>query len=274
MRQPILFAGMKGRRVVPRKKTALVVTLAAISIAVTACTPTAVATASPMRSPTSSAASMAPYETSDTTFTLDNGAGYQLKATITLGPWLQGSDTAALDSAWHQLSGKIGMPLVSGTYRRDYTNNTYSMRLDSAHAAYLFGTITFENLSQGKDPSDFFSTSQTRYPGLPVGGLALDGQSYGNPRDEKFLFYCASKGCSWNDPVVDFGLPVFGPDGKSAPVVFVVAVPQVFDPDALVDLRHADFVFDCADAGGFGGTGGITPGSGANGNPIPTKIGW
>jgi hypothetical protein len=79
--------------------------------------------------------------TFDVTYTDKNG--YKMKATIKMGDWIKGSETAMLQKAWTNAGGKDSMPLTEGTY---YAIDGYGLKwtmIDSSAAAYVFGSVSF-----------------------------------------------------------------------------------------------------------------------------------
>lgn len=101
----------------------------------------------------------APYQTMIHVFTVrgnpkfDSGGhllnGVLWKVTVSVGPWLPGSDQPALEDAWQTVSEKkSAMPLGGGAHKQ-LGNRTVPVRkcLDSRRAAYLFGTVEFEDMT-------------------------------------------------------------------------------------------------------------------------------
>ena len=305
---------------------AIVVTLMALTLVLSACAPrtsSATATAvldsstpispppreaSPRAVPTESEYRMLTY-----TLMLDNGAGDQMKATFTIGPWLRGSDSAALENAWRQVSGENDMPLVSGTYVPKGGGGEGGLRLNSSQAAYIFGSLALESIPPKKDPADFYNPLDTDPPDSPIAYLQLRDQSAwkkinptgtsvpysvpsacseGKPGGEVcpnplpgksrsfatdgLLVYCVAGSCwrYFSLPELDFPRDSFHGDGASSAVPFVIAVPRVFGHDALGwDIEHSEFQFEFPDAGYYG-SGSVSPGSGDLSDMVPTEISW
>ena len=71
--------------------------------------------------------------------------GNKEKITITIGSWIKGSETELLDKAWAQVGGEGTMPLT-GKYSRSKSGWTEG-DFTASDAAYVFGTVSIENLT-------------------------------------------------------------------------------------------------------------------------------
>lgn len=213
------------------------------------------------------------YQTTSHVFTVRDAAkldtnadvllGARWKVTLSVGPWLPGSDQVALENAWRQTSGKTsGMPLAGGKYKQLGDRGVPVEKcLDSRQAAYLFGTVEFEDLTAYGDAVTERVGNSPPYPTSDeIGDLFL----LANPDtlDPETIFACFGHRCGHNvsgsDPAnwINLGIPFvldnFAADtaGVDAlgPHPFIVAIPEVFQPGTSVaDARVSDYVLqlDC-----------------------------
>jgi len=197
--------------------------------------------------------------------------------TVSVGPWLKGSDSAELDNAWYQLSGEPTMPLTSGTYDPPAGRSSWSYHLEQREAAYIFGTVKYQNLTPDTDPDDFFVKSPAS---VAMYDIYLLGSGYLRPADPfspldaddiSRLFWCINGHCyDSGKPSDTIALPIAPQfDGKNTvgPTPFVAAVPRVFSAEfADGDPGFANYRFfvTCAADTALPPTGG----------EITTKIGW
>jgi len=210
---------------------------------------------------------------------MQNGRGAELKATLTLGPWLRGSDEGALERAWYDVSGEYGMPLVSGAYPPTGVIKQ-ERELDSAAAAYIFGSLTLESVQAGQHGADFFDAFSGEWSVPSQSYLYID-QHWTRWSDSFWeagmLFSCVRRTCNQNidSPLFTFSDYRFSDNSASSSIPFVAAVPRVFGPDAIGwELHKAKLQFVCPAAGVFDKAGGITPGSGDHARLIPTEVAW
>lgn len=242
------------------------------------------------------------YKTSSYTFTVeglpyskDDGSVQAAlwKVTVSLGPWLQGSDHAGLTNAWHQVSeNDDAMPLVSGAYGwmievieagksfdLELAGNRWGC-LDSERAAYIFGTVTFEDatVSSGILPQ---GTARPSYPPYDeIGSLSL--QLYAGPDKTKIdeLFGCYQRLCGMAtdrapQEVAQTILPFQRSSNRKlgpGPHPFVVAVPGAANSESgSKESLVSGSVFSLsADAGQIQPSGH----DGRDGSDIPTQLGW
>gem|GEM_PF-2476261 len=216
-----------------------VILVVALLIAATACTSETVVL------PTSSLTLLPTgptYQMTEHAFVLENSSGVRLRLTLSIGTWLRGSDTTGLDNAWYQVSGGAGMPLGAGTYMSDANHDP--MELEPDTAAYLFGTVFFENLTTDRDADDFLNVlhppgvkGPSSDPGslmIPLYGVGFsttvweDTGSFGGT-----LFVCYQGSCThtWGD-VTHFSIAApFSGANRSGPHPIAIAFPNVFGPD-------------------------------------------
>lgn len=211
------------------------------------------------------------------------------RVTVSLGPWLRGSDQAGLENAWLQVSGKPGMPLVTGEYGKLVYlalghDPTQLACLDSARAAYLFGTVTFEDVS---DPEYVTAERFANPPPYPtyreIGDIYLRSPADPGSKERRMLFGCYGPICGhaksstvqpWQAEIPIVPYPSRDEEGTAGPHPFVVAIPDVFGPQFPDgDPRLSDLVFQVIST-----SGGIEPRgadvTGTVGTDIPTQVGW
>ncbi|MCL2667208.1 MAG: hypothetical protein FWF02_05810 [Micrococcales bacterium] len=243
--------------------------------------------------PTPAPTSAGTYETTSHTFTVrglnpDPGYGWTWwDVTITVGPWLPGSEPAALDDAWQQVSRRTPVPLTSGKHQElgrstrgfDPLDDLPSQCLDSSQAAFLFGTIAFDRSERGEvSPERRENPPHWLSEEVPQASLLIDPDTPG-----RVVFVCYTDDlCGYTEtgpgdkrepfePGIILGDSVFHLS-VSAVHPFVVAVPDVMrSPDGYAQLSGFTFLLEA-----FAGIEPCEPTGwcGKTRAPIPTQVGW
>ena len=243
-----------------------------------------------------------PYETSTYTFIVvgnarlwdddsvfDQAQSPEWRATVSVGPWVRGSDQAGLDDAWSKVSDIGTMPLPSGPYGEtgrvtggvgEYDVSKagkFYACLDSQKAAYIFGTITFEDVTEFSKPlPDGYERPD--YPNsYEVQDVSLE-LAPGSGRDGIPSFFgCYERRCGHSKKgreSDELELPIIhsysddNHEGGAGPHPFVVAVPDAFTSDSeslvvdsVLHLTRLDPIEQDGNHGNFG-------------VDIPTALGW
>ena len=85
--------------------------------------------------------------------TVTDANGYKQKITVMIGSWIPGTKTELLETAWKGVGGTGSMPLT-GSYSRSAAGLTEA-EFTANDAAYVFGTVSIENLTPDFDASGF-----------------------------------------------------------------------------------------------------------------------
>ena len=213
------------------------------------------------------------------------------RVTVSVFPWLPGSDQSALKDAWNHVSGLNEMPLSTGEYER-MTLGGHRLCLDSQRAAYLFGTVSFEDASGLGDVPAERVGNPPPYPTLEDPGYTYLLLSRSEDTRELLLFQCYIDGCGHTansdsddvdngDPnntsgrVILVSYPVLDATPGSGPHPFVVAVPEVFSEEYHDGENGvSDLTLRLASWGSEIDPAGSDDGLNAVGAEIPTSIGW
>ncbi|WP_373481758.1 hypothetical protein [Acetobacterium sp.] len=143
--------------------------------------------------------------------------GNKEKITVRIGQWLKGSETEMLDKAWQNVGGESTMPLT-GAYEGDEFKNGGTFH--PKEAAYVFGSVTIENLTPDFSPENFCrgSSGVSLIPEIGTGSV-VQGREY-------------TSGTSC-DIVGGFNYVVNAKmtSNNWGPVPFVIGVENVFSPN-------------------------------------------
>lgn len=151
--------------------------------------------------------------------TQTDGSGNQQRVTLSIGSWVRGSETAALAQAWDIVGGSGATPLSDL----------------GSDAAYVFGTVTLENLTPDF-PSENFANGQSWVYLSPL--LEFDGL-FRNFRDPSFEGFGATlQAREYSSGVLEDAVsganPLVRADMRSTtwgPVPFVIGLDTVFSPN-------------------------------------------
>ncbi len=212
------------------------------------------------------------------------------KATVTVGPWVRGSDQPGLSSAWDAVSNTGPMPLPSGPYaytgmltrgvgKYDLSHGGKHMCLDSQKAAYIFGTVTFEDATEFSKPLP----EGYRRPDYPTSNeiqdVSLELVSGPDRAAIPDFFGCYEHRCGYSEKIREadeLELPLIysysdeNQEGGAGPRPFVIAVPDAFPsgtskaPVLASVLRLTNTRQPLEQDGG----------QGLFSTEIPTKLGW
>ena len=172
-----------------------------------------------------------------------DGNGNRQKITVRIGSWIKGSDTELVEMGWQGVGGEGEMPLT-GTYSRQsagLTDATFTQK----DAAYVFGTMSIENLTPDFDAENFNGGAAWVSLKLLV---PFDG-AFTSWRDLSWECGEVVQAVQYNDGVdtsVMYGNQLAKANMTSdewGPVPFVIGVDTVFSPKhrkgdpVLVDTR-------------------------------------
>ncbi len=247
-----------------------------------------------------------PYETTTHAFVVVGNAGIwqddpefsrgespKWKATVAIGPWVQGSDQAGLANAWLGVSGTGSMPLLSGPYvetgmitarmgQPDVTRvGKFYACLDSRRAAYIFGTVTFEDVTEFSRPlpEGYERPNYPTYHEIQNVSLELV-PGLGREAIPEF-FACYEQRCGQSEngrESEELKLPIIysysddDEEGGPGPRPFVIAVPDAFpSPSETSEALVAGSVLRLVK-----GTSPVEQDGeqGLFGVDIPTSLGW
>jgi hypothetical protein len=165
------------------------------------------------------------------TLLLTDTNGYQVEATIRLGDWIRGSETDTLQAAWAKVGGQGDMPLTAGKYSAGSYGGGYNL-LDTDAAAYVFGTVSFANRTEGFSMENFaggylhlYSSPRTAKSrstadlGMPAIAVTQYGSTLRSDATEV-----------WGNSSLSLVQPDFQGDSWG-PVPFVIALDNVFTPN-------------------------------------------
>ena len=159
------------------------------------------------------------------TITVTDSNGYKQKITVNIGSWIRGTKTDLLETAWQGVGGKGTMPLT-GRYSRSAAMLTEA-EFTANDAAYLFGTLTIENLTTDFDASGFNNGNSWVY---------LKARSGNGGGDLSLTSGELVKGVQYDNDT-DVSILSFGPFVKAnmtsdqwGPVPFVIGADTVFTP--------------------------------------------
>jgi hypothetical protein len=196
------------------------------------------------------------YETKSYTFTVEGdarntdpqfepGHSPEWNVTVEVGPWLKGSDQESLGNAWRQVSGSGDMPLVSGAYgmMSDIirTGSEYDILLSlgrweclaSQEAVYIFGTVTFEDVTELSSTLPEGVTRPQHPAHYEIQELSLRLLAVPSEEEVDEFFGCYGQMCGYTDRQRESKLILvpYSPSGYESgpgPHPFVIAVPEAF----------------------------------------------
>jgi hypothetical protein len=178
---------------------------------------------------------------------LTDGNGNQQKVTLTIGTWLRGDNADDLQTAWEIVGGSGMMPLTSGTYSDGVLSGTFD---GGGGSAFLFGTVTFRNMTPSF-PSSSFGTSGVVFLYLSPKRFDEDllYRNWGDPafaRLAQCIQYGSGPSCGFAGGATPLVRPSLEGD-QWGPVPFVVGFDNVFTPNSPQgdpQLGELTFFFD------------------------------
>lgn len=181
--------------------------------------------------------------------TATDSKGNKEKITIKIGNWIKGSETDLLDKAWTKVGGDGSMPLTD-SFSGDGVSSGGTFK--PKEAAYVFGTVTVENMTPDFTAKNFSNGDSSVYliPQIQFDGMFTNLQSLANAgfTVAQGREYTSETSCD----LVSSLNPLVRPDmvsnmWGSAP--FVIGVENVFTPnfpDGNPKLNEAYFFLSSA----------------------------
>ncbi len=179
--------------------------------------------------------------------TLADGNGNQQEVALSVGSWLPGNNPEDLQSAWEIAGGVGAMPLTSGTYSDGVLSGAFD---GGPGSAFLFGTVTFRNMTPSF-PSSGFGSSGVVFLYLSPRRFDED-LLYRNWADPSFarpaqcIQYGSGASCGFAGGGTPLAKPLLEGD-QWGPVPFVMGFDNVFtpnDPRGNPQLGELTFFFD------------------------------
>lgn len=157
--------------------------------------------------------------------TATDSNGNKQRVTIRIGSWIKGSETELLDRAWRNVGGDGSMPITDGTY----TDGILSTKFSTNDSAFVFGTVSVENLTPDFDAKNFGGGNVwiRLEPKTKIDGFFTDWST-------TYAVQARQSGSGISSDVIGGSNPLVRPSMQSnrwGPMPFVIGIPTVFTPN-------------------------------------------